>query len=250
MLLNAIARWQAPICPDFKGLAPQYVTVMETRFRTIAGEAGARSGDKGCKPNLVVVVTRQPQAYLDEIHAGNVDVLGYHGVTTITHPVQAWYVTGMKDIRGKVFIDKDSSLALDCPSGDCYGGPVRISNANTAPVDDVGGWRAATKSRAICLYATVIVDAAATARYQVGEMADYVAMLALSRTEDYGDCQLMPSITNLMTPNCDDKLKPDRITPTDIAYLRGIYKMDPGAKLLIQQDEIAAEMAASLGAGK
>ncbi len=55
----------------------------------------------------------------------------------------------------------------------------------------------------------------------------------------------MPSITNLLTPNCDDKLKPSEITPTDIAYLRGVYKMDAGAKLQIQQDQIAAEMAVS-----
>jgi hypothetical protein len=72
-------------------------------------------------------------------------------------------------------------------------------------------------------------------------------MMALSRTEDYDDCQLMPSIANLLSSNCDDMLKPSRITPTDIAYLRGVYKMDAGATLQIQQDQIAAEMAAALG---
>ena len=68
----------------------------------------------------------------------------------------------------------------------------------------------------------------------------------MSRTEDYDDCQLMPSITNLLSANCDDKLKPSQITATDIAYLRGVYKMDAGAKLQIQQDQIAAEMAKAL----
>jgi hypothetical protein len=84
----------------------------------------------------------------------------------------------------------------------------------------------------------------------VSEIADYVAMLALSRTEDYEDCQLMPSITNLLSSSCDDKLKPSQITPTDIAYLRGVYKMDAGAVLQIQQDQIAGEMASSLAGGK
>jgi hypothetical protein len=60
----------------------------------------------------------------------------------------------------------------------------------------------------------------------------------------------MPSITNLLSSNCDDKLKPAEITPTDIAYLRGVYRMDAGAKLQIQQDQIAAEMAHALAGAK
>ena len=54
----------------------------------------------------------------------------------------------------------------------------------------------------------------------------------------------------LPSSNCDDKLKPDVITASDIAYLKGVYKMDAGAKLQIQQDQIAGEMAAALGQGK
>jgi hypothetical protein len=68
MLRDAIARWQVAICPDFKGLAPQYVAVMQARFRTIADEAGAPMKEGGCKPNLSVVFTPQPQDYLDAIH--------------------------------------------------------------------------------------------------------------------------------------------------------------------------------------
>ena len=107
----------------------------------------------------------------------------------------------------------------------------------------VGGWRGYHPDLSSdLLYVTIIVDADQTAHNTVGEIADYVAMMALSRTEDYDDCQLMPSITNLLSPMCDDKLKPSEITPTDIAYLRGVYKMDSGATLQIQQDQIAAEM--------
>ena len=81
----------------------------------------------------------------------------------------------------------------------------------------------------------------------VGAVADYVAMLGLSRTEDYDDCQIMPSITNLLSANCDEKLKPSEITASDIAYLRGVYKMDAGATLQVQRDQIAGEMATALG---
>jgi hypothetical protein len=49
-----------------------------------------------------------------------------------------------------------------------------------------------------------------------------------------------------MSPSCDDKLKPAEVTASDIAYLRGIYKMDAGAKLQIQQDQIAGEITKAL----
>ena len=234
VLRDAIARWQVAVCPDFEGLAPQYVAVMEARFRTIAGQAGAPMKEKGCKPNLVVVFTPQPQAYLDAIHAKNMDVLGYHGTTTVSHAIQAWYVTGIRDIRGTVFLDKDRTLDLDTVG--------KLGSPDQVAFMSVGGWRSRPDLSSDLLYVTIIVDADQTAHNTVGEIADYVAMMALSRTEDYDDCQLMPSITNLLSPNCDDKLKPSTVTPSDIAYLQGVYKMDAGATLLIQQDQIAAEM--------
>ncbi len=245
VLRDAIARWQVAICPDFEGLAPQYVAVMEARFRTIAGQAGAAMKEKGCKPNLSVVFTPQPQDYLDAIHAKNMDVLGYHGATAISHPIQAWYVTGIRDNRGLVFVDKDGTLVID----DCNNGcPPHIGSTSTVPNPSVGGWRFRPDLSSDLLYVTIIVDSSKTAHNTVGEIADYVAMMALSRTEDYEDCQLMPSIANLLSPNCDDKLKPAEITASDIAYLRGVYKMDAGATLQIQQDQIAAEMAKVLPA--
>ena len=242
VLRDAIARWQVAICPDFEGLAPQYQTVMEARFRTIAGQAGAPMKEKGCKPNLSVVFTPQPQAYLDALHAKNMDVVGYHGTTKVSHPIQAWYVTGMTDNCGSVVVDEDGTLQLFTKCDFCHPPVMQIASTSTVPILSVGGWRDRPDISSDLLYVTILVDADQTAHNTVGEIADYVAMLALSRTEDYDDCQLMPSITNLLSPNCDDKLRPSEITAGDIAYLRGVYKMDAGAKLLIQQGQIAAEM--------
>src|ERR1700722_17345107 len=98
VLRNAIARWQVGICPEFLGVAPNFAQLMEAGLRTIAGRAGASVKEKGCQPNLLVVFTPQPQAYLDALHAKNVDALGYKGATTVTHPIQAWYVTGITDV--------------------------------------------------------------------------------------------------------------------------------------------------------
>ena len=241
VLTEQIPRWQTGICPTFLGMAPQYAQVMDYRLRQIAIKAGAPMKDKGCKPNLVVLFTSQPEAQLEAVREKGPDTLGYHAATTITHPVQAWYATGTVDIRGRVSTDRETFASdFGCSEHDlCLPG--------SPPQTNVGGWRFHPDVQSDLLYVTIIVDSARTAHETVGAIADYVAMLALSRSEDYGDCQLMPSIANLLTASCDDKLKPDAITPTDIAYLKGVYKMDAGATLQIQQDQIAAEMQKAIG---
>ncbi len=241
-LSDAIARWQTSICPQFLGVAPNIAAVMEWRFRTIAQAAGAALMEKGCKQNVQVVVTPEPQAYLEALHKKSMDILGYHGAKTVTHPIQAWYVTGITDIRGRTVMDRDNTLALDITSS-----AASFASGNTAQRTDVGGWRSHPDATSSLLYVTILVDAKKTAAHKVGRIADYAAMIALSRTADYGDCQLMPSITNILSPACDEALKPDTITRSDLAYLRGVYRMDAGASLRVQQSQIAAEMAKALG---
>lgn len=238
VLRDAIARWRIAICPRFEGLPPQFLAVMEARFRTIAAQAGAKLADKGCRKNLSVTFTPQPQAYLDALHARSVESLGYKGATSVTHPVQAWYVTGITDLHGQTWRDEESWGLIQGSNYTAFNGPVT----------QVGGWAFHPDATSDLLAVTILIDTDKASHYMLSEMADYVAMLALSRTEDYDDCQLMPSITNLLTSNCDNKLKPSQITASDIAYLRGVYKMDAGAGLQVQQDQIAAEMAKSIPA--
>jgi hypothetical protein len=237
---DAIARWQVAICPNFEGLAPQFAAVMEARLRTIARQAGVSMKEKGCRPNLFVIFTTAPQAMLDALRAKSLDTLGYHAAAAITHPIQAWYETGITDQHGQTWKDEESW-------GLTYGSNYTSFNG---PTTEVGGWRFHPDATSDLINVTIIVDSTQASTNMVGSVADYIAMLALTRTDDYDDCQLMPSITNLLSPNCDDKLRPDTITATDIAYLRGVYKMDAGATLQIQQDQIAGEMAKTLAVGK
>lgn len=113
VLREAIARWQVGICPEFRGVAPRFAETMEERFRKIAGEAGAPLKQTGCRPNMSVVFTAQPQAMLDAIQAKNLDALGYHGATTVTHAVQAWYETGITDLDGITELDRDDMGSVD-----------------------------------------------------------------------------------------------------------------------------------------
>jgi hypothetical protein len=55
-----------------------------------------------------------------------------------------------------------------------------------------------------------------------------------------------PRRTNLIFPDCDKGVKSDRATDADLAYLRGVYKVDPGESLRNQRNDIAAEIEKAL----
>ena len=81
---------------------------------------------------------------------------------------------------------------------------------------------------------------------QIGPLADYIAMLALSQTDSFDACQDILSITSLMSPECPGSGMTQALSATDLAYLKGVYEMDPGGSLLTQQSTIAAEIAKAL----
>jgi len=90
----------------------------------------------------------------------------------------------------------------------------------------------------------IVADPTKLAYYEVGALADYIALLALSQLVSLDICQALSSIVNLLAPGCAQK--PNALTDNDLAYLRGLYKMGPGRTARVQQDEIAYQMEQAL----
>jgi len=82
--------------------------------------------------------------------------------------------------------------------------------------------------------------------YEMGALADYIAVLALSQPASPDACQALPSIMDLTTPDCAAAKKPQAITGNDIAFLHGLYRGVPGGTLAEQKDAIAAQMKGAL----
>ena len=241
LLLGTIPRWHAPICLEIRGVRPEFQTMVEQRVRYIAIEAGAPMAGNACKPNLSITFTPEPQKLLDNIRARNSYALGYHAATSISHPVQAWYATATTDIRGRSFTDGEIFTNFDTD------GISPVYSYGNTPMVQVEGMPGRSGLRSDLTTVTIIVDSRQTSGFMVGAVADYVAMLALTQTQAYDTCENLLSITNLLSADCDTKLKPNAITANDVAYLRGLYHMDSGAPLKVQQDQIAGEMAKALG---
>jgi hypothetical protein len=92
--------------------------------------------------------------------------------------------------------------------------------------------------------ALIVAEPAKLLDYEVGSLADYIAMLALSQPASLDSCLELPSISNMLAPGCASVS--NRITDGDLAYLRALYKMPDGTSLTVQRDEIMFRMKKTL----
>src|SRR5580692_8660098 len=61
---KGLARWQEPACPLVTGLPQQQGEYILARLSEIAQVSGAPLGAEKCRPNLFIIVTKQPAADL------------------------------------------------------------------------------------------------------------------------------------------------------------------------------------------
>jgi hypothetical protein len=250
-LIGKIARWREAICPAAVGLPPEYNKLVTQRVRQVAAMVGAPVNEKDtCKVNIDVVFTPKPQALLDDIRTKHPMLLGYHDVAqaehlaTVNHPIQAWYTTQTADQSGAPVIDDPNSnrgVDMFVSPNPLYPHGLMVSLPN-AREEHVNLTHLGDGLRSEFFHVIVVIDLNKIAGYQIGALADYTAMLALSQTQSFDTCQELQSITNLMSSGCATDRKVNTITDSDIAYLRALYKMNPELNLASQQGEIAGHM--------
>jgi hypothetical protein len=246
-----IARWNDGICPIVAGLPPGFAKFVSDRLREVAAQAGAPVNNKAaCRPNIEIAFTTKPQVLIDTIRRTNLGYLGYHDNTaqldrlaTVTRPIQAWYATATRDVNGQTDVDsaKIAGIGLRVPCVPCPGGYTYLPNARSVAVT---GTRLGDGLRSELHHVTIVADPNQLKEYEIGSLADYIAMLALTQPDSLDTCQQLPSIVNMLAKHCD--AKSDVLTENDTAYLHGLYKMSPDRTLRTQQDEIAYQMEQSL----
>ena len=90
----------------------------------------------------------------------------------------------------------------------------------------------------------IVAEPAKLTDYEVGTLADYITMLALSQPASLDSCQELPSISNLLAKGCDTASR--KITDGDLAYLQGLYKVPTGSGFSAQRNTIRYEMKKTL----
>jgi len=250
--IGKLARWSDGICLIVAGLPRGFAQFLGQRVKDTAARVGAPvNGSMTCKPNIEIAFTTAPQALLDRIKRKNAVLLGYHDsrkqldqLATVTHPVQAWYTTATQDLRGNIQVDggRASGMGMEVtylcnpgiPDMICT---MRLPGAHTA---NVTGSRLGDGQRSVLYHVIIVADPAKLFEYEMGALADYIAMLALTQLGSLDACQQLPSIVNMLAKDCDRKA--DALTENDIAYLHALYKAAPDQTLGTQQDQMAYQM--------
>ena len=242
--LGKIARWKTGICPVTVGLPDKFNLFITQRIIRVAMAVGVPlDSHEPCRPNVAVLATPEPQKLLDFIRQKRVALLGFHyrpqamRLATMTLPIQAWYSTATEDFWGLI--------EADLPNRDLgYGVMSTLGNLHRF---HVSGARTGDGLKSEFTTAVIVVDTNKIVGQEIGPLADYIAMLALSQASSYDTCQDVPTITNLMASGCGADMKPAAMTDIDMTYLRGLYRMDAGSSYLGQRGSIAYEMKKDLG---
>jgi hypothetical protein len=243
------ARWRTGVCPIATGLPETANKLVTDRVRQVAVMVGAPVGAAGtCKPNIDIVFTLNPQVLLDAVRTKTPILLGYHDpsqavrLASVTHPVQAWYTTQTVDLHGQPHVDDKLNNQGGFLMVGSFGPKYGNAYFPEGHVEHVSGSHLGDSISSELYHVIIIVDLPKVNGHTIGALADHVAMLSLAQTQAFGTCQPVTSIANLVSTPCDAALKTNQITANDLAYLHGLYSIDPYGSFAQQRDGIASRM--------
>jgi hypothetical protein len=258
--LDQIARWTQPVCVSVQGLPLAADAEVRGRVEEVATALKVGAQKEGCKPNIQVFFTDQPQAFMDRVAAQHEQLLGYwhhrdrDKLKTITRPIEARYLTGTGGAGGNttgMTFQYIENLGGGAPP------PVPTGTAGRQPHgfqyddEDVLYWGptgCGDKSKfTACLtselaHVLVVVDTTKAQDYSPGLIADYVVMVALAQPKSLDGCNVLPSVIDLFAKGCPN-FGMEGLTRADVAYLTALYKTNLEARKGGQETDIAERMA-------
>jgi hypothetical protein len=239
-ITGKLVRWDVGICPLVIGLRPQAVTFIETRLREIATRVGAPVDTRsGCKPNIEIAFTTTPQGLMNWVRQRHPGFLGNYDnnaqlekLAAVVRPIQAWYATATRDYNGNVQMDERN----------VGGGGVTVAGFYFPDAKSyaVSGSRLGDGLSSGFHHVIIAIEPNKLASYEIGTLADYIAVLALTQLKSLDICQPLPSIVNMLAQGCSNN--PNALTENDVAYLKGLYRMSADKNLGTQTDEVAYRM--------
>jgi beta-lactamase regulating signal transducer with metallopeptidase domain len=237
---RTIGRWASLLCVNVAGLSYEQGAAVRERIAEVADSVGLTVRGPECQGyNIQIGFTNDPQAMLDNaVKASKTNPLGdrtsnTRSAKTVTLPIQAWYVTNgelyARNDRNETNSLKVNVLYQGLPPAGAPSGVPSGSAFNPSPGSGPsggfpsggggGGFGAGARAFTNVI---VIVDLRKTGSMNLGTLADYAAMLALSQPRALGQCNVLPSITDLFA-TCPNRPAPDGLTPADTAYLTALY---------------------------
>jgi hypothetical protein len=220
---DSLARWNSPICPLVAGLPREQGEFVLARVSQVIDSAKARLAGERCRPNLYIVMSREPDVLVKEWYDRDRamfetrDGMGYvNRFLTSPRAVRVWYHTSFVSPEGRdVSPDAGASLLLSAGLDlQMAGIPVNVRGNNTRLL------RSAVMGFSAVI---VVVDTRQVQELNFGQLADYVAMVGLAQVNPDADVGAMPTVLHLFQHPPD---LPPGLSDWDQAFLQSLYTVD------------------------
>jgi hypothetical protein len=260
-----LARWNKDVCPLVSGLAAKEGEFILARVSEVARAAGVPLAGEHCRANLYILVTDRPEALLrgmdDRNHSftfgDDASPTLVDSFITTPRPVRVWYHTGTTTPEGQPLVSMAfpsyviSSYKATGSLPDDYDAsgqePVAMDKSPSGEIArGTNHWSQATRLSNNFIFpiyrAFVIVDATLLEGATRGQIADYIAMVALAEIKTGARPAAAPTILNLF--NAGPQHAPAGMSDWDQAYLKSLYVTEQKSKL--QRRLITREMVREL----
>jgi hypothetical protein len=215
-----LARFAEPVCPLVAGLSPEAAQAIEARLRDVAADAGAKIAKPGCRPNIVLMVAHDADAFVEALHKRFPGFFGALSTRNLRKalregPVHSWSTIEIRDENG-VRADSDDD-GVQYVSGS--------ASHITMPTQQV------------TVQSIVVLDDRAVMGKSVIQIADYVAMRTLAGARPPKEGSGADTILTLLDKN--STFTDPELTALDQGFLQGLYSARPDMNAIKQSGAIA-----------
>lgn len=215
---RGIARWRTtdPICPGVVNMQRDVAQALADRIADRVIELGLQAGEPGCKANMIIVgaddgaamasslIEARPRAYITGIAGTSLTYRALNIFRTSDAPVRWWMLT----------------VPLDARTGEVT---VRTPDSEDAPIRRIdGAGRLRSQDINAIFQVMVVVDVNRIGTVTVGQLGDYIAMVALAQVDAQADVAGFETVLNLF----QDPAGVSGLTDWDLTYLRQLYAAD------------------------
>jgi hypothetical protein len=233
---DSLLRWDHPVCPLVAGLNREAGEFVLLRLSQIARSAHAPLGSETCKPNLFVIVAKNPEKFLRLWWHHNPRLFNTRfGVAPVKHfietprPVRVWYNAGTTGGDNGVVLANLLATSTD-PGGGLVDYPVFFGPSI------LGSRITRTVVRNINS-AIVVVDPAQVSRLNIGQLVDYIGLVALAEINLDRDVGEAPTILKVFAAT--NIPPPPEMTAWDRALLQSLYTTPQRNRMQLSQMETA-----------
>jgi hypothetical protein len=175
------ARWADPICVGVTGTSPAIAERLAGRINAAASQIGAKRGEAGCKPNLLVIFARDASDYMAQMRRTSAaqlqEIPKRREAFTFgkTAPIRWWYSTDVMGADGRPLTAGGTGLVA-------CGGPCALPslNSNVRSQNTYSSSIVRAPTVRHIKSAVVVIDVPLAAGRSVDSLGDYAALVSLA----------------------------------------------------------------------